>query len=243
MRTGFKEKHPLVTAAAATRLLAVGRFWTGPREAGHFRVGLRLGRWAACLCAAILFVAGFGPSGLGLPGGGQALAASSASAPKLPAEVERTLDAVCGRTQVYGCYTNHKYGYVMAYPKQYLTPQGEADDGGGQAFTARDSRAELAVWATYNSVLGESIQQLFAAGCANPELNVTYKHLGRNFFVLSGFQAGRIFYRKTVIDNDVQASFVLSYDPSLKEAFNPLVGDMAKAFTIHPAFAWQFDGK
>lgn len=165
--------------------------------------------------------------------------ARAAKTPELPPEAAQRLQSACGRTQVYGCYTNHKYGFAVAWPKAYLSPQGESDDGGGQVFSIPDGRATLTAWAMYNDVIGQSLKELFVEGAAQEGLNLSYQHLGKDFFVISGMKDRKIFYRKTVIAGDIQASFEFSYDPSLKEAFDPIVKDVAASFTVHPALAWR----
>lgn len=154
----------------------------------------------------------------------------------LPPELEKNASAVCGMTDVYDCYTNHKYGYLLAWPKRLLAAQGESDAGDGQVFAAPDGRAQLVCWAGFNSVLKRPLKAAFQEAQQEPGLQVTYKSLGKDFFVVSGFQEGKIVYRKTVMTALVQATFVLTYDQSLKDTFNPLVGGMSKSFIAHAAF-------
>lgn len=155
------------------------------------------------------------------------------------AEVKARLDAVCARTAEYGCYTNHKYGYVAAWPKRYLKAQGEADSGDGQTFASNDGRSAMACWAYFSDVTGQTLKEALEEAAGDGQAQVTYKHLGRDFFVVSGFKEGRIFYRKTIQTHGVRASFELSYDPSLKQAFDPVVKDVSRSFSIDPAFAWK----
>ena len=154
-------------------------------------------------------------------------------------DVAARLDAVCGQTGVYGCYTNHKYGYVVAWPKKYLTGQGESDSGDGQVFSSPDGQARLACWASFNDVLGESIGQAYAQALQEAGTQVSYKHLGKDFFVISGIRDGRVFYRKTLLAHGVQASFELRYAEQLKAAFDPIVKDVARSISVDPAFSWR----
>jgi len=154
-------------------------------------------------------------------------------------EVIARLDAVCGQTGVYGCYTNHKYGYVVAWPNKHLTGQGESDSGDGQIFSSPDGQAQLACWAYFNDVLGESIGQAYAQAIQEAGAQISYKHLGKDFFVISGIKDGMIFYRKTLLAHGVQASFELRYAAQLKAAFDPIVKDVARSFSVDPAFSWR----
>lgn len=154
-------------------------------------------------------------------------------------EVKARLDKVCSRTNVYDCYANHKYGYVLAWPRQLLAPQGESDAGDGQVFAAPDGRAELRCWAGFNDVLEQTIPAALAEALAEPGRQVTYRHRGKDFFVVSGLEGGKIFYRKTMLAHGVLASFELAYDPAQKARFDPVVQDLAASFSIDPAFGYQ----
>lgn len=159
-------------------------------------------------------------------------------APELPGEIEQRVSAVCSRTDTYDCYANHKYGFVIAWPKKYLKAMGESDAGDGQTFDAPDQRANLTVWAGLNA-RGKTLQDLFKDAAAEYGTQVTYKHLGNNGFVVSGIGDGKIFYRKTVATKDLYATFILTYDPALKEVFNPMVKDIGQSFNMHPAFSYR----
>lgn len=173
---------------------------------------------------------------LALPHGDGAWAKQQAQEVKLPPEMEANANSVCGKTDVYDCYTNHKYGYLLAWPKKLLAAQGESDAGDGQFFNSPDDRAQLTCWAGFNSVLKQPLKKAFQEAQQEPGLQVTYKTMGKDFFVVSGIKDGKIQYRKTVMTALVQATFVLVYDQAVKDTFNPLVGDIAKSFVVHEAF-------
>lgn len=180
-------------------------------------------------------LAALAPMALVLAVGSQGWAGQGEPAP----DVAARLDSVCGQTGVYGCYTNHKYGYVLAWPKKYLAGQGESDSGDGQVFSSPDGQAQLACWASFNDVLGESIGQTYAQALQEAGTKVSYKHLGKDFFVISGIRDGIVFYRKTLLAHGVQASFELRYSAQLKAAFDPIVNDVARSFSVDPAFSWR----
>ena len=168
------------------------------------------------------------------------LAAEGKAAAREPAASTRArLDRVCARTTEYACYTNHKYGYVLAWPKHILKPLGESDAGDGQVFVAQSGRAELRCWSGFNDVLEQTIPQAFAQAINEPGRQVTYQHMGKNFFVISGLEGRNIFYRKTLLDYGVLASFELVYAPSYKTLFDPVIKDLSSSFSIDPAFGYQ----
>ena len=145
-----------------------------------------------------------------------------------------TLEDLCSRTEDYGCYVNHRYGYALAWPKRLLTPMGESDAGDGQVFTAPDGRAELRCWGGFSDTPQQALPEALKAALSEPGRRVTYRHVAKDFFVLSGFTGGRIFYRKTVQAHDVLATFELIYDTALKKEFDRTVRDMSSSFTVGP---------
>lgn len=165
-------------------------------------------------------------------------AKQQSKAPDLPPEMEQRVSAVCAKTDTFDCYTNHKYGFVIAWPKKYLKAMGESDAGDGQTFDAPDKRANLTVWAAMNAP-GAKLQNLFKDAVAESGNQVTYTFLGNDNFVISGTEDGKIFYRKTLLTKDLSSTFILTYDPALKDVFNPMVKDIGQSFAMHPAFSYR----
>ena len=143
---------------------------------------------------------------------------------------------VCSRADEYDCYVNHRYGYAMAWPKRLLRPMGESDAGDGQIFAAPDGRAELRCWGNFVDFPQQTIPEALAQALAEPDRQVTYRHAAKDFFVLSGYEAGRIFYRRSILAHGVLATFELTYEMSLKELFDPVIRDISKGFIIDPVF-------
>ncbi|MFU2207534.1 hypothetical protein [Solidesulfovibrio sp. C21] len=144
--------------------------------------------------------------------------------------------SVSSKTDTYDWYTNHKYGYVIAWPKKLLTALGESDAGDGQIFKDADGQAELICWAGWNSVGTNSIKVLYIKAQQEIGSRVTYKYMGKNFFVVSGIKDGKIVYQKTIKNKVITATFILTYPKSSSAVFNPLVGDIAKSFVASSDF-------
>lgn len=142
------------------------------------------------------------------------------------------------KSDARGWYTNHKYSYVIAYPKGLLAPMGESDAGDGRRFVSKDGACSLTVWGSYNT-LGETLKQLFSRQVGDASRKVTYKILGKHGFVLSGHtKDGNVFYLKTIARKDLLASFVLTYPPAMKHTVDPLVRNIAGSFVIDPALGF-----
>jgi hypothetical protein len=148
-------------------------------------------------------------------------------------------EEVCSRMDEYDCYVNHRHGYALAWPKQLLVSMGESDAGDGQVFAAPDGRAELRCWGSANDAPQLTVSEALAQALTEPGRQVTYRHMGRNFFVLSGYKDDRIFYRRTILAHGMLAAFELTYETSLKKRFDPIIRDISSGFIIDPAFRWR----
>ncbi len=136
---------------------------------------------------------------------------------------------------VYDIYHNDRFDYSIEYPKDVLFPQGESDNGDGQKFLSKDADASLIVYGS-NNALKQSLEEVYReesrGGTAeNPKKVVTYKLLEDNWFVVSGYNSGRVFYQKTIFHDDVLKTFVLEYDKSQKEIYDSIAKRLEKSFT------------
>jgi hypothetical protein len=137
--------------------------------------------------------------------------------------------------EIYDTYHNERFDYSIDYPKEVLFPQGESDNGDGQKFLSKDADVSLLVYGSNNS-LNQSLEEVYReesrGGTAeNPKKVVTYKVLEDNWFVVSGYNSGRIFYQKTIFHDDVLKTFVFEYDESEKERYDPIAKRLAASFT------------
>lgn len=148
-------------------------------------------------------------------------------------------EEVCSRVDEYECYVNHRHGYALAWPKRLLVPMGESDAGDGQVFAAPDGRAELRCWGSANDGRPLTVSEALTQAITEPGRQVTYRHMGRDFFVLSGYRDGRIFYRRTILAHGKLATFELTYETSLKKLFDPIIRDISTGLIIDPAFRWR----
>jgi hypothetical protein len=137
---------------------------------------------------------------------------------------------------VYHTYYNSRFGYSIAYPKNILYPQGESENGDGQKFLSKDADASLIVYGS-NNVLNESLEDLYFKESRggmdeNPKKIVTYKVLKNNWFVVSGYNSGKVFYQKTILYKDQFISFHFEYPESKKNIFDPITKHIASSFKV-----------
>lgn len=135
----------------------------------------------------------------------------------------------------WATYANSRFAYTICYPKNLLDPQGESENGDGQAFLARDG-ARLLVYGS-NNALNESITDVFnhtSSRLAGPSGKITYKAIKPAWFVLSGQQGSTIFYAKTFYAKDLIVSFEFTYDSSRSNVYNPVAAKLSSCFAKAP---------
>jgi hypothetical protein len=139
----------------------------------------------------------------------------------------------------YKAYCNDRYGFCIDYPLEVLYPQGESGSGDGQVFTSSDSEDSLLVYRDFSdmtdpdtkfSLKTEYEQDVARMGSGPGKRDVTYKKLGKDFFVISGYMADKIFYQKTIITHGELATCVLSYRKSEKERYNKISEQVFQSF-------------
>ncbi|MHC1790601.1 hypothetical protein [Solidesulfovibrio sp.] len=128
-----------------------------------------------------------------------------------------------------GRYYNAKYRYRIAYPEAVFTPQGESDAGDGQRFLAAGGRARLLVYGAFNA-LGTTLDQEYREALGQAGRTVTYQVLRKDWFVVSGLARDDIFYRKTILADDIFRTVELTYPRALKATFDPLVAGIVQSF-------------
>jgi hypothetical protein len=127
---------------------------------------------------------------------------------------------------VYQTYANARYSYSISYPSSLLAPQGEADNGDGQAFRSKDGSAEMRVYGSQD--LGGGLAEAYREAQAGR--SVTYKTMKGNWFVVSGRDGGKIFYRKTMIKGGVLKTFTIEYDESQRAVYDAVAARVARSF-------------
>lgn len=134
----------------------------------------------------------------------------------------------------YKRYANVRFGYSISYPEGVLFPQGEADNSDGQRFLSKLGDVEMVV-SGINNVLDETIQSRFKGDSKNEAKKnyvkrVVYKYLKGNVYVVSGFINEKIYYQKTILENDAFMTFYISYPADKKQQYDPITVDISKSF-------------
>jgi hypothetical protein len=121
--------------------------------------------------------------------------------------------AVPALAQVWGTYTNDRFGYIIAIPPGFHG-QGEADNGDGQVFEAERGEMLLRVYGgnnlevTFAESLRVGMQYAREAGW-----DLSYERVTRTWASYSGTRNGRILYARAIVlcDSSQFAAYELEY--------------------------------
>jgi hypothetical protein len=137
-----------------------------------------------------------------------------------------------GNEPNYKTYINDRFGYKVDYPA-FLKPQGEPTNNDGQVFLSKSGDAEMRAYGgylvaftfdeEYNKALTDNWEQKGKA-------IVTYKARGKDWFVISGTIAKKIFYRKSFCKKDTMRTVTFLYPTLEKATFNKVVGQVVSSF-------------
>jgi hypothetical protein len=139
--------------------------------------------------------------------------------------------------QTYLKYVNTDYHFEIDYPNT-LIPQGESDSKDGQTFISADKKVTLWAYADRSHNLIDdatdtnlTFEQYYKREIkSTKKRTVTYKTFSKNFFVVSGTENDKIFYRKTINTENGWFTFELLYATSEKNIYNKACGIIGNSF-------------
>ncbi len=140
-------------------------------------------------------------------------------------------NAAGGAAHDWAIYANAKYQFQTCYPADLLHPQGESPASDGQVFANSDG-GKLTASAIYN-VDNQTVAQIAdetGQRLAGEHGQVTYRHVTRNGFTLSGTSSNMIFYTKTILSHDAQKHFEIIYPATLATTYNPIAARLQACF-------------
>ncbi len=141
----------------------------------------------------------------------------------------------------YFPYCNHRYNYCINFPPHLLTAQQEAASGDGKILLDKKGVEFLRVFRrgavdpeehiSLKKQMQEDISEITQPDSSGVLPEITYKKLGRKFYVLSGKKGDIIFYRKVIITKDDELAFALfQYHEKDKNRYDKVVAKMAASF-------------
>jgi len=135
---------------------------------------------------------------------------------------------------IYKMYYNKRFEYSISYPKDILYPQGEADNGDGQKFLSKEGDGILLVYGSHNindQTIKERYQEESRGKTEESQTKVvSYRVLKDNWFVISGYVSGKIFYQKTILNNDQFKTFYFEYPETKKKRYDPIIKHLSTSF-------------
>ena len=135
----------------------------------------------------------------------------------------------------FNTYCNARFRYCIDYPV-FLKAQPESENGDGRIFTGKAGEKVLTVFGRLNqdsdgnpislqNQYEKDRRDLHSSG-----INISYKKLGKNFYVLSGQKANTVVYRKTIIKDEAFCFAYLEYDIAQNTLFDSILPRISQSF-------------
>jgi hypothetical protein len=135
----------------------------------------------------------------------------------------------------YKSYCNSRFQYCIDYP-DFLIPKPESENGDGRIFENKKGAKILTVFGRINQDADGnplSLKTQFESDIKTMQenrKNITYKKLGKTFYVLSGTDNEKTFYQKTIIKKDAFCFAILTYSKQGKMLYDSVTGHIAASF-------------
>jgi hypothetical protein len=136
----------------------------------------------------------------------------------------------------YSVYENSRFAYSIEFPADLLEMQPESANGDGIVFVTKDRSIEMRVWGQFNP-LNRRINDEYSEAIKRSDIDVTYKTLLKNGFVVSGAMGDKIYYQKTLYrpgSGGVFYTFTIQYPRAERAMFDFVVQRIAKSFKFDP---------
>jgi hypothetical protein len=137
-------------------------------------------------------------------------------------------------------YRNAQYGFAMTYPSVFvLDPESVPDNGDSAQFWTADRRATVIVTGLQNSTrqpIADLLREAKRDIVENSRGAITYERSRDGWFVLSGFVADRIFYRRTFLSRggSIIATLWIEFPRDMRPCFDRAVTMMSHSFRAVP---------
>ena len=128
----------------------------------------------------------------------------------------------------YGIFKSDKFNYSLEYPNKNFKIVSETNDG--IDLESNDSKASINCYITKNTS-NDTIKSMYEDNIDFIGIEIPYKKLGEDFYVLSYIKNGYIEYAK-VIYNKKNNTFIqlrFYYPEDYKEIMNPIIERMTKS--------------
>ncbi len=118
-----------------------------------------------------------------------------------------------------------------------VTAEPPPANGDGRNFRSTRNSGRISIYGAYNHMSSLADYRADLAATFRREGEVTYETGGADWFVLSGREAGRIFYLRVVLGTSCSGDPVLGhwridYAPGDRPVYDPMLGELSKSLRV-----------
>ncbi|BCX48684.1 conserved hypothetical protein [Haloferula helveola] len=132
------------------------------------------------------------------------------------------------RSHQYTTYVNPRFGFRLSYPAS-LHASPEPTNGAGRTFTSSDGDFSVSAQAHFLQN-GDDLDSLWNDARRDAGSSVNYSLKRPTFFVISGSDAGREYYRKVFTRGGNWVRFDILYPSSKRSLYDPVVERIERDF-------------
>ncbi|MEC4892348.1 MAG: hypothetical protein SAL07_04250 [Oscillatoria sp. PMC 1051.18] len=130
----------------------------------------------------------------------------------------------------YDRYYNPRFNFSVLYPPNLVSPQSPPQNNDGREFLSSDGSISMRVFGS-NNALNQTLAEIYdEQSQETPSRQVTYRTRGEDWFVVSGYENGEVFYRKTYLRNGDFKTLIIRYNRALQPEFDPIVTEISQSF-------------
>ncbi|MBV6623216.1 MAG: GerMN domain-containing protein [Rivularia sp. (in: Bacteria)] len=160
---------------------------------------------------------------------GNAAQVSANSTTSATYKVAQAVDVPQPRNVNYERYYNDRFNFSIFYPGELLNKQDAPQNNDGRTFVSPDRNIVMKVFGRYN-IQDENIESLYNQQFNQTNKEVTYKSLGDDYFVVSGYENNQVFYNKVLFSNNRILHLNIDYNKSLQPEFDSIVREISNSF-------------
>jgi len=167
------------------------------------------------------------------------LACNTSNTPPIQAQATQAAEIISAPENSkisYNTYCNARFGFCVEYPGDLLYPQPESDNGDGRIFKNKQGDEILRASGIYN--LGPDGEHIPIEDVYTETLDmfrdktITYSKCRSNFFVITGYDNGTVFYQKSILRDhgEILATALLHYPEKDRKIYDLVSRRVFKTF-------------
>jgi len=125
-------------------------------------------------------------------------------------------------------YRNGRFGYKIDFPKDFVS-QNPQENGSGITFLSKDGLTKLTVYGINNT--GYKITDAYNTVINQATGPLGYRVLKGTWFVVTWNENGTLYYRKTILGQGSENTFIITFPEYKKDFYNPILENIENYFT------------